>query len=82
MFSHDQNILFIFPGQGSQYVGMGSDFYEDHAIARDIYAEASEVLMEHYGTPKAALLESQSESANERRLRVGREHLAMLKASF
>ena len=44
MFSQDQNILFIFPGQGSQYVGMGSDFHEDHAIAREIYAEASEVL--------------------------------------
>jgi hypothetical protein len=43
---------------------------------------ASEVLMEHYGTPKAALLGHQGESANERRLRVGREHIAMLKASF
>jgi [acyl-carrier-protein] S-malonyltransferase len=44
VFSQDQNILFVFPGQGSQYVGIGSDLYEDHAIARDIYARASEVL--------------------------------------
>ena len=44
MLSQDQHILFVFPGQGSQYVGMGSDLYEDHAIARDIYSRASEVL--------------------------------------
>ena len=44
MLSQDKHILFVFPGQGSQYVGMGSDLHEDHAIARDIYSRASEVL--------------------------------------
>ena len=33
---------FIFPGQGSQYVGMGKDFYEKFPAARDIFDKASE----------------------------------------
>lgn len=37
-------ILFQFPGQGSQYRGMGSDLVADFAIARDVYQRASEVL--------------------------------------
>ena len=39
----DTKTLFIFPGQGSQYRGMGSDLVEDFPVARDIYARASEV---------------------------------------
>lgn len=35
---------FIFPGQGSQYVGMGKDFTETFAIAREVYEEANDVL--------------------------------------
>lgn len=36
-------IAFVFPGQGSQYVGMGKDFYENSEIAREIFDLASEV---------------------------------------
>lgn len=32
---------FIFPGQGSQYVGMGKDFYENSELCKEIYAKAS-----------------------------------------
>lgn len=34
-------IAFMFPGQGSQYVGMGKDFYENYEEAKAVYEEAS-----------------------------------------
>lgn len=44
MSANDKNTLFIFPGQGSQYPGMGSDLYAEFAIARSVYQQASDVL--------------------------------------
>jgi [acyl-carrier-protein] S-malonyltransferase len=35
---------FIFPGQGSQYVGMGKEFFENFRQARDVFQEADDVL--------------------------------------
>ena len=40
----DKKILYIFPGQGSQYRGMGSDLVAEFPVARDLYARASEIL--------------------------------------
>ena len=37
-------LAFIFPGQGSQYAGMGSDFYENFAESKKVFDEANEVL--------------------------------------
>ena len=34
----------LFPGQGSQSLGMGADFASEYDIARDTYAEADEIL--------------------------------------
>ena len=35
---------FIFPGQGSQYVGMGSDFYASFSESKSIFDEADKAL--------------------------------------
>lgn len=37
-------IAFVFPGQGSQYVGMGKDFYESFDKAKEIFNEFDSVL--------------------------------------
>lgn len=35
---------FIFPGQGSQSVGMGKDLYENYTISKNIFDKANEIL--------------------------------------
>ncbi|KAI0244077.1 hypothetical protein L0F63_002400 [Massospora cicadina] len=43
--SPDKNkAALIFPGQGSQFVGMGKDFYDQFACARDVFLEVDEAL--------------------------------------
>ena len=44
MSSQDQQIMFVFPGQGSQYVGMGSDLIQDFPVAQRLYEQANDVV--------------------------------------
>jgi len=39
-----RNTAYIFPGQGSQIVGMGKDFYDEYPEAKEVYSKADEVL--------------------------------------
>jgi len=40
------NLAFVFPGQGSQKIGMLSELSGKYAMVQDTFAEASDVL--HY----------------------------------
>lgn len=35
---------YVFPGQGAQFVGMGKDLYDNHAIAKEMFEKANEIL--------------------------------------
>lgn len=37
-------VAFIFPGQGSQAVGMGKDLFDNFSVAREVFEEADEAL--------------------------------------
>ncbi len=39
-------LAYIFPGQGSQYVGMGRDFHDVYRISADIFYETDNILRE------------------------------------
>jgi [acyl-carrier-protein] S-malonyltransferase len=41
---NEKKIAFLFPGQGSQSVGMGLDFHRNYAVARQTFEEADDAL--------------------------------------
>lgn len=55
-----KKIAFIFPGQGSQYVGMGKDFYENFTCAKEMIDLAEKVS----GMDMKALLFEENEKIN------------------
>ncbi|MFV0481624.1 MAG: ACP S-malonyltransferase [Campylobacteraceae bacterium] len=40
----NKKIAYVFPGQGSQFIGMGKDFYENSSLAKDMFTLASDRL--------------------------------------
>lgn len=39
-----EKIAFLFPGQGSHYVGMSNGLYNQYSIVRETFEEANEIL--------------------------------------
>ncbi len=56
-----QKIAMIFPGQGSQTIGMGKSFYENSALAREMFDKAGERI----GVDFTKLLFEENEQINE-----------------
>ena len=38
-----ENIIFVFPGQGAQYIGMGADLFQEYAAARYAFEQVSDL---------------------------------------
>lgn len=60
-----KKIVFLFPGQGSQYIGMGEDFYKNYAVVRDFFDQASVVLKMDFkklcfGGPEPTLVQTEN----------------------
>jgi [acyl-carrier-protein] S-malonyltransferase len=64
-----RKIAYIFPGQGSQYVGMGKDFYDSNPVAKAVFDEADTLLGSKFselifaGDPKELTLTKNSQLA-------------------
>lgn len=40
----EEKVAYVFPGQGSQFVGMGNDWYNSNDKARDLFEKANDIL--------------------------------------
>ena len=64
--SEERSLVFLFSGQGSQYVNMGKDLYDNEPVFRDALDTCAELLQPHLGTDfRAVLYPSQPDKYEE-----------------
>ena len=39
-----EDVAIVFPGQGSQYIGMGKDLYDNFETAKRVFAEVDDAI--------------------------------------
>ena len=59
----NRQVVFMFPGQGSQYVDMGRELYETESVFRQNVDECCEILKPHLGVDLRTILYPQKEQA-------------------
>ena len=47
MFLIKMKYAFVFPGQGSQHIGMGAELYRDFRVAREVFDAVDDALSQH-----------------------------------
>ncbi len=52
----DAPVVFMFPGQGAQYVGMGANLYRDEPAFRVVVDQCADILLPHLGNDLRTLL--------------------------
>jgi [acyl-carrier-protein] S-malonyltransferase len=60
-----KDFVFLFPGQGSQYMGMGKDFYEGYPVVKRLFEEASDLVKKDFTTlcfegPESTLVQTEN----------------------
>ena len=61
----DRKAAFLFPGQGTQHVGMGAELYESEHVFRTVVDRCSERLLKHLGIDLRDLLYRSSRPSGE-----------------
>src|SRR5262249_10030154 len=63
-------VAFLFPGQGSQYVHMARDLYQDEGMFRAVVDECADLLMPHAGFDGRRVLYPDPEDAESASMRL------------
>jgi acyl transferase domain-containing protein/thioesterase domain-containing protein len=61
--SRSREVVFMFPGQGSQYVNMGVNFYQDEPVFREIVDHCAEILQPLMGVDLRSIVYPAAEAA-------------------